>query len=340
MFGYLTGLFSFDIGIDLGTANTLVYVKGQGIVLGEPSVVAVKKGTNHVYAVGEEAKRMLGRTPGDIVAVRPLKHGVIADFEVTEQMLRYFVRKVHERNFFVRPRAVIAVPSGITEVEKKAVKDSAFNAGCREVHLIEEPMAAAIGVGLPVEEPTGHMVIDIGGGTTEIAVISLAGIVHSRTLRVGGDECDEAIVQYMKKAHNMIIGVRTAEEIKIRIGSAYPLNEELMMKVKGRNQTKGVPQEIEVSSVEVREVLLEPVGQIVKEVMHILESTPPELSADLLEKGPVIAGGGALLRSLNFLISKETGLPVVVADDPLTSVVLGAGAVLDEIKLLRSVLRD
>lgn len=337
MLDFMMGLFSCDMGIDLGTANTLVYVKGQGIVLCEPSVVAIQKGTNNVLAVGDEAKRMLGRTPGNIVAIRPLKDGVIADFEVTESMLRYFTEKVHNRKFLLRPRTVIAVPSGITEVEKRAVRDSAEHAGAREVYLIEEPMAAAIGVGLPVHEPAGNMIIDIGGGTTEVAVISLAGIVFSETVRVGGDEMDEAITQYMKKAYNLVIGERTAEEIKIRIGSAYLLQEELTMDVKGRHQIAGLPKTVVVTSEEIREALLDPVTTILNSVRNTLEQTPPELSSDLMDRGLILAGGGALLRGLDQLLAAETGLPVHVADDPLTAVVLGTGTVLDEIKALRSV---
>lgn len=337
MLDFLMGLFSCDMGIDLGTANTLVYVKGQGIVLCEPSVVAIQKGTNQVLAVGDEAKRMLGRTPGNIVAIRPLKDGVIADFEVTESMLRYFTEKVHNRKILMRPRTVIAVPSGITEVEKRAVRDSAEHAGAREVYLIEEPMAAAIGVGLPVYEPAGNMIIDIGGGTTEVAVISLAGIVYSETVRVGGDEMDDAIIQYMKRAYNLVIGERTAEEIKIRIGSAYPLEQELTMEVKGRHQIAGLPKTVVITSEEVREALMDPVTTILNSVRNTLEQTPPELSSDLMDRGLILAGGGALLRGIDQLLASETGLPVYVADDPLTAVVLGTGTVLDEIKALRSV---
>jgi len=337
MFNMLMGLFSCDMGIDLGTANTLVYVKGQGIILCEPSVVAIQKGTSNVLAVGDEAKRMLGRTPGNIVAIRPLKDGVIADFEVTESMLRYFTEKVHNRKILVRPRMVIAVPSGITEVEKRAVRDSAEHAGAREVYLIEEPMAAAIGVGLPVQEPAGNMIIDVGGGTTEVAVISLAGIVYSETVRVGGDELDEAIIQYMKRAYNLVIGERTAEEIKIRIGSAYPLEQELTMEVKGRHQIAGLPKTVTVTSEEIRESLQEPISSIVDSVRNTLEKTPPELSSDLVDRGLILAGGGALLRGLNQLLAAETGLPVNVADDPLTAVVLGTGTVLDEIKALKAI---
>ncbi len=337
MFSSIFGLFSNDIGIDLGTANTLVYVKDHGIVLREPSVVAVKAGTNKVLAVGNEAKRMLGRTPANIVAVRPLKDGVIADFEITEAMLRHFIRKVHNRRKFVRPRVVIAVPSGITEVEKRAVKDSAQHAGAREVYLIEEPMAAAIGVGLPVQDAAGNMIIDIGGGTTEVALISLSGIVFSRSVRVAGDELDESIVQYIKRAYNLMVGERTAEEIKIKIGSAYPMEKETSMEVKGRDLVAGLPKTLTITSQEVREALLEPISTIVDSVRITLERCPPELSSDLVDRGLVLAGGGALLRGLDKLLSEETGLPVHVAEDPLSAVAEGTGKVLNEIKFLRQV---
>ncbi len=328
-------LFHNDIGIDLGTANTLVYVRDHGIVLREPSVVAVQSGTNKVLAVGDEAKRMLGRTPGNIVAVRPLKDGVIADFDITEAMLRHFMNKVHGRRKMVKPRVVIAVPSGITEVEKRAVKDSAMKAGAREVYLIEEPMAAAIGVGLPVQDASGNMIIDIGGGTTEVALISLAGIVFSRSVRVAGDELDEAIIQYLKRAYNLMIGERTAEEIKIKIGSAYPVGErESTMEVKGRDLVAGLPKTITVTSQEVREALLEPLSTIVDSVRVTLERCPPELSADLVDRGMFLAGGGALLRGLDKLLGEETGLPVHVAEDPLSAVAEGTGKVLEELKTL------
>ena len=336
MFNGLLGLFSNDIGIDLGTANTLVYVKGQGIVLREPSVVAVRSGTSQVLAVGDEAKRMLGRTPGNIVAVRPLKDGVIADFEMTESMLRHFITKVHNRKW-VRPRVVIAVPSGITEVEKRAVKESAAHAGAREVYLIEEPMAAAIGVGLPVQDAAGNMIIDIGGGTTEVALISLSGIVFSRSVRVAGDELDEAIAGYMKRAYNLMIGERTAEEIKIKIGSAYPVEKETSMEVKGRDLVAGLPKTLTITSQEVREALLEPISTIVESVRVTLERCPPELSADLVDRGLVLAGGGALLRGLDKLLQEETGLPVHVAEDPLSAVAEGTGRMLNELKFLRQV---
>lgn len=332
----LLGFFSSDIGIDLGTANTLVYVKGQGVVLCEPSVVAIDKTTHAVLAVGEEAKRMLGRTPGNIVAIRPMKDGVIADFDITESMLRYFIRKVHKKNRLVSPRVVIAVPSGITEVEKRAVKDSAERAGARNpVYLVEEPIAAAIGVGLPIHEPAGNMIIDIGGGTTEIAVISLSGIVFSKSLRVGGDEFDEAIVTHLKKSYNLMIGERTAEEIKIRIGSAYPLQEETTLEVKGRDILAGLPKTVTITSEEIREALSEPLSTILEGSRIALERTPPELSADLIDRGLVLAGGGALLRGLDKLISEETGLPVHVADDPLTAIALGTGRYLSDFHLLK-----
>jgi len=337
MFGKVFGLLSNDIGIDLGTANTLVNVRDHGIVLREPSVVAVRAGTNEVLAVGDDAKRMLGRTPGNIVAIRPLKDGVIADFEVTEAMLRHFIKKVHNRRTMARPRVVIAVPSGITEVEKRAVRESAQQAGAREVYLIEEPMAAAIGVGLPVQDASGNMIIDIGGGTTEVALISLSGIVYSRSVRVAGDELDEAIVQYMKRAYNLMIGERTAEEIKIRLGSAYPLGKESSMDVKGRDLVAGLPKTIPVTSQEIREAMMEPLNTIIDAVRVTLERCPPELSADLVDRGLVLAGGGALLRGLDKLISEETGLPVHVAEDPLSAVAEGAGKVLSELSFLRRV---
>src|SRR6266853_1700019 len=339
MFNGFFGIFSNDIGIDLGTANTLVYVRDRGIVLREPSVVAIQAGTTNVLAVGEEAKRMLGRTPGNIVAIRPLKDGVIADFEVTEAMLRHFIQKVHGKRtlFKPRPRVVIAVPSGITEVEKRAVKESALHAGAREVYLIEEPMAAAIGCGLPVQDAAGNMIIDIGGGTTEVAIISLSGIVFSRSVRVAGDELDEAIVQYMKRAYNLMVGERTAEEIKIKIGSAYPTDKETSVEVKGRDLVAGLPKTLTITSQEVREALLEPISTIVDSVRITLERCPPELSADLVDRGLVLAGGGALLRGFDRLLSEETGLPVHVAEDPLSAVAEGTGKCLNEIKFLRQV---
>ena len=333
----ILGFFSSDIGIDLGTANTLVFVKDRGIVLREPSIVAVKAGTTQVLAVGDEAKRMLGRTPGNITAIRPLKDGVIADFEITEAMLRHFIAKAHGNRRFVRPRVVIAVPSGITEVEKRAVKDSAMHAGAREVFLIEEPMAAAIGVGLPVTDPAANMIIDIGGGTTDVAIRSLAGIVFSRSVRVAGDELDEAITQYLKRAYNLMIGERTAEDIKLRIGSAHLMEKELSMDVKGRDLVAGLPKTVTITSQEIREALMEPVTRIVEAVRITLERCPPELSADLVDSGIVLAGGGALLRGLDRLIAEETGLPVHVAEDPLSAVAEGTGKALSEIAFLRAV---
>lgn len=337
MLGRLFGFASRDIGIDLGTANTLVYVKDHGIVLREPSVVAVKSGTNEVVAVGDDAKRMLGRTPGGITAIRPLKDGVIADFRVTEAMLRHFIRKVHNRRSMVRPRVVIAVPSGITEVEKRAVKESAEQAGAREVYLMEEPMAAAIGVGLPVQEAAGNMIVDIGGGTTEVAIISLSGIVYARSVRVAGDELDDAIINYMKRAYNLMIGERTAEEIKLRIGSAFPLGKEATMEVKGRDMVAGLPKTITITSQEVREAMLEPLNTIIDAVRTTLERCPPELSADLVDRGIMLAGGGALLRGLDKLLQEETALPVHVAEDPLSAVAEGTGRVLSELEFLRKV---
>ena len=337
MFDKFLGFLSSDIGIDLGTANTLVYVRDKGIVLREPSIVAVKTGTTQVLAVGDEAKRMLGRTPGNISAIRPLKDGVIADFEITEAMLRHFITKAHGNRRFVRPRVVVAVPSGITEVEKRAVKDSAMQAGAREVYLIEEPMAAAISVGLPVTDPAANMIIDIGGGTTEVAIISLAGIVYSKSVRVAGDELDDAIVQYLKRAYNLAIGERTAEEIKLHLGSAYPLDKELTKEVKGRDQVAGLPKTVTITSEEIREALSEPVSRIVEAVRITLERCPPELSADLVDSGVVLAGGGALLRGLDRLIGEETKLPVHIAEDPLSAVAEGTGKALQEIEFLRAV---
>ncbi|MBI1952620.1 MAG: rod shape-determining protein [Candidatus Omnitrophica bacterium] len=330
-------LFSNDMGIDLGTATTLVFVKGQGIVLCEPSVVAIQRGPGNVLAVGEEAKRMLGRTPGSILAIRPMKDGVIADFEVTEAMLRYFIRKAHNHRVLVRPRMVIAIPSGITEVEKRAVRDSALHAGAREVHLVPEPVAAALGVGLPIHEPAGNMIVDIGGGTTEMAVISLSDVVFSKSIRVGGDEMDDAIIQHMKKTYNLMIGERTAEEIKVKIGSAYPLEQEANMEVRGRDLVAGLPKMVTVSSEEIREALAEPIAQIVEAVRLTLERTPPELSADLIERGVVLAGGGCLLRGTDRLLSEETGLPFHLADDPITAVALGTGRYLNDLATLRKV---
>lgn len=347
LFDAILGIFSNDLAIDLGTANTLVYLKGKGIVVSEPSVVAVQKdsmGQKKVLAVGTDAKNMLGRTPGSIVAIRPMKDGVIADFDITEEMLRYFIRKIHNRKALVRPRIVICVPSGITQVEKRAVKESAESAGAREVYLIEEPMAAAIGAGLPITEASGNMIVDIGGGTTEVAVISLAGIVYAKSVRVGGDKMDEAIAQHLKRKYNLLIGERTSEEIKIQIGSAYQEGPSTAtaakadrMEVKGRDLVSGIPKTLEIGAQEIREALSEPINAIVEAVRIALERTPPELAADIVDKGIVLAGGGALLRNLDHLLREETGLPVVIAEEPLSCVVLGSGKVLDELDLLKQV---
>jgi rod shape-determining protein MreB len=336
----ILGFFSNDLAIDLGTANTCVYVKGKGIVLREPSVVAVKRdnrGNNKVLAVGSEAKRMLGRTPGNIVAIRPMKDGVIADFEVTEAMLRHFISKVHNSRRLVRPRIVICVPTGITQVEKRAVRESAQSAGAREVFLIEEPMAAAIGADLPITEPTSNMVVDIGGGTTEVAVISLAGIVYSKSVRIGGDKMDEAILQHVKRKYNMLIGESSAEDIKTTIGSAYPMDPEMVMDVKGRDLVSGIPQNITITSEEVRKAISEPVDSIVQAVRIALEQTPPELAADIVDRGIVLTGGGALLKGLDSLLREETSLPITVVEDPLSTVALGSGKVLDNLDVLREV---
>ena len=337
MFNYLFSLFSNDMGIDLGTANTLVYVKGQGIVLREPSVVAIEKDTNNVLAIGVEAKRMLGKTPANIVAVRPLRNGVIADFDVTERMIRYFIKKVHNRRSLLHPRIVIGVPSEITQVEKRAVMDSAYRGKASEVHLVEQAMVAAIGAGLPITEPSGNMVVDIGGGTTDIAVISLSGIVYSRSVRMAGNQMDEAIMNYLKRKYNLLIGERTAEQIKIEIGSAYPLDKPLTMEIKGRNLIEGVPKTITVDDSEIREALSECVSTIMNAIRVALERTPPELSADISDRGIVLTGGGALLKNLDKRIREETGLPVSIADDPLCSVVLGTGKMLSDFKLLRKI---
>lgn len=333
MFTKILSFLSSDIGIDLGTANTLVYVKDRGIVIREPSVVAIQAGTKRILAVGEEAKRMLGRTPANIVAIRPMQSGVIADFDITESMIRYFIRKVHSTKL-IKPRIVVAVPSNITEVEKRAVQESARHAGAREVFLIEEPMAAAIGVGLPVSEPAANMIVDIGGGTSEVALISLAGIVYARSARVGGDAMDEHIVQYMRRVYNLMIGERTAEEIKITIGSAYPLPEEKTLEVKGRDLVAGLPKTLTVTSEEIREALQEPVSTIVEAIKITLEKCPPELSADLVDRGLVLAGGGAMLTGFEKLIGVQTGLPITLADDPLSAVAEGAGVVLSELNFL------
>ncbi len=341
VFNALLGMFSNDLAIDLGTANTLVFMKGKGIVVSEPSVVAVKTGAagqRKVLAVGTDAKEMLGRTPGSIVAIRPMKDGVIADFDHTEEMLRYFIRKVHNRKNLVRPRIVICVPSGITQVEKRAVRESAESAGAREVYLIEEPMAAAIGAGLPITEASGNMIVDIGGGTTEVAVISLAGIVYAQSVRVGGDKMDEAIVQYMKRKYNLLIGERTAEAVKIGIGNVFDNgNGPTTMDIKGRDLVSGIPKTMEVNSDEIREAMSEPVNAIIEAVRISLERTPPELAADIVDKGIILAGGGAYLKNMDILLREETGLPVVVAEDPLSCVVLGSGAVLDQLDLLKQV---
>ncbi|MCL4685418.1 rod shape-determining protein [Myxococcota bacterium] len=340
MLNRILGWFSNDLAIDLGTANTLVYAKGKGIVVSEPSVVAVTKngrGPDKVRAVGREAKEMVGRTPGNIVAIRPMKDGVIADFEIAEAMLRYFIMRVHNRSKLVRPRIVVAVPSGITEVEKRAVRESAMSAGAREVYLIEEPMAAAIGAGLPVTEPSGNMIVDIGGGTTEVAVLSLSGIVYSNSTRVGGDKMDEAIINYVKRKYNLLIGERTAELVKVTIGTAYPIDASESMEVKGRDLVAGVPKTLELKSDEICEALAEPINTVVESVKIALESTPPELSADIVDKGVVMTGGSALLKNLDLLLREATGLPVMLAEDPLSAVVLGTGRCLDELDLLRDV---
>ena len=341
MFNFLLGKISNDLAIDLGTANTLVFVKGKGIVLSEPSVVAVRTDNswkNKVLAVGAEAKRMLGRTPGNIVAIRPMKDGVIADFEITEVMLRHFIRKVHNRRSLIRPRIVICVPSGITQVEKRAVREAAESAGARNVFLIEEPMAAAIGAGLPITDPTGNMVVDIGGGTTEVAVISLAGIVYSRSIRVGGDKMDEALVQYIKRKYNLLIGERMAEIIKITIGNAYPDPESIeTLEVKGRDLVSGIPKILSIDSEEVRVAISEQIESIVDTVKTAFEQTPPELAADIVDTGIVMTGGGALLKNLDALLQAETSLPIRVSESPLTTVALGAGKTLEEISLLSEV---
>ena len=329
---------SRDMGIDLGTANTLVHVKGRGIVLREPSVVAIQRDTGEVLAVGEEAKQMIGRTPGNIVAVRPLKDGVIADFDVTQAMLKYFIRKAMDTKSFIRPRVVVGVPSGVTEVEKRAVIDATIQAGAREAYLIEEPMAAAIGAGLPVHEPTGNMVVDIGGGTTEVAVISLGGIVTSRSIRIGGDEMDEAIVQYIKRTYNLMIGERTAEEVKINVGAAIVPEVDESMDIRGRDLVTGLPKTLTIRAREVQQALSEPVSGIIEAVKVTLEKTPPELASDIMDRGIVMTGGGSLLRGLDVLLSKETGMPVHIADEALSCVGEGTGRALESIDLLKRVL--
>ncbi len=334
IFDWIHSLFSNDMGIDLGTANTLVYVKGQGIVLSEPSVVAVNASTGKVLAVGQEAKRMLGRTPGEIVAIRPMKDGVIADFETVEKMIRYFINKVHSQRPLVKPRIVIGVPSGITEVERRAVRESAEQAGARDVYMIEEAMAAAIGANIPINEPAGNMIIDIGGGTTEIAVISLGGMVIAESIRVGGDEFDEAIIKHLRTQYNLIIGERTAEEVKMAIGNAFPEKSVESHELKGRDAASGLPRTVVIDSNEVRKALKEPIDAILEGTIHVLEKTPPELSADIVERGIVMTGGGSLLKGLDKFISKETGVPVIRAENPLNSVVLGTGKYLEELKFI------
>jgi len=334
----ILGWFSNDLAIDLGTANTLVYVKGKGIICNEPSVVVIRKDNKKIVAVGTEAKKMLGKTPSDIIAIKPLKDGVIADFDTAEEMLKYFIKKVHNRRSFVSPRVVIGVPSGITQVEQRAVKDAAQASGAREVYLVGEPIAAAIGVGLPVGEPSGNMIVDIGGGTTDIAVISLDGVVYSKAVRVGGDRMDETIIAYIKRRYNLMIGDRTAEQIKIDIGSAYNTgSEQRVMEIKGRDLISGIPKTATVTEVEIREALSEPVNMILDTIKIILENTPPELAADIVDRGIVLAGGGALLHGLDSFIREKTGLPVIVAEDPLTAVARGVGKMLDELDLLKRV---
>ncbi|MFN3396311.1 MAG: rod shape-determining protein [Thermodesulfovibrionales bacterium] len=339
LFDKISGMFSNDLAIDLGTANTLVFVKGKGIVCNEPSVVVVRRDDKRTIAVGAEAKKMLGKTPANIIAIRPMKDGVIADFDATGEMLKYFIKKVHNRKSFLSPRIIIGVPSGITQVEQRAVKDAAQASGAREVYLIEEPMAAAIGVGLPVGEPSGNLIVDIGGGTTDIAVISLDGIVYSKAVRVGGDKMDEAIVAYIKRKYNLLIGDRTAEQIKIEIGSACVVDSSITrtLEIKGRDLISGIPKTIVITETEIREALHEPISIILDTVKVTLENTPPELAADIVDRGIVLAGGGALLRGLDLLIKEETGLPVIVPEDPLTAVVRGVGKMLEEIELLKKI---
>jgi rod shape-determining protein MreB len=341
MIDSMKSLFSTDLAIDLGTANTLVYVKGKGIVSNEPSVVAVyrdPRGNQKILSIGEEAKEMLGRTPGNIIPIRPMKDGVIADFEVTEQMLRYFILKAHNRRTFVRPRVVVCVPSGITPVERRAVKESAESAGAREVYLIEEPMAAAIGAGMPIIEASGNMVVDIGGGTTEVAVISMGGIVTSDSIRVAGDKMDEAIIQYVKRRYNLFIGERTAEQVKVTLGNAFPSEEDAdSMEVKGRDVVSGIPKVLELTSAEVKEAMTEPLNSIVDVVRTTLERTPPELASDIVDKGVVLTGGGALLKNIDVLLRNAVNLPITIIDDPLSTVVMGSGKLLDDRDLLREV---
>ncbi|MGA8026561.1 MAG: rod shape-determining protein [Bryobacteraceae bacterium] len=336
-FRSLFSVFSSDLAIDLGTANTLVFAKGKGIVVNEPSIVAINKNNGEIEAVGKEAKDMVGRTPGNIVAIRPMKDGVIADFKVTERMLNYFIQKAHGRKMLVHPRIVIGVPSEITQVEKRAVSESAYRAKASEVHLVEQAMVAAIGAGLPITEPSGNMIVDIGGGTTDVAVISLSGIVYSRSVRVAGNEMDDAIMNYLKRKYNLLIGERTAEQIKIQIGSAYPLDKPIMMEIKGRNLIEGVPKTVTVEDSEIREALSECIATILNSIRVALERTPPELSADISDHGIVLTGGGALIKNLDHRIREETGLPVSIAEDPLASVVLGTGKMLTDFKLLRRI---
>ncbi len=341
LFDSVFGWLSKDMAVDLGTANTLVFVKGRGIVLREPSVVAVRKdvrGATKVLAVGKEAKMMLGKTPGNIMAIRPMRDGVIADFEITEAMLRYFINKVHQRQTLVRPRIIVSVPSGITQVEKRAVRESAESAGAREVYLVEEPMAAAIGAGLPITEPTANMIVDIGGGTTEVAVISLAGIVYSRSVRVAGDKMDEAILQYIKRKYNLLIGEHSSEMIKTTIGNVMPEEPYDSMDIKGRDLVSGVPKTLRIGAEEIRVAITEQIDSILETVKIALEQTPPELAADIVDKGIVLTGGGALLRNLDKLLREETGLPVIIAEDPLSSVVLGSGKILDNINILKEIM--
>jgi rod shape-determining protein MreB len=333
------GVFSKDMGIDLGTANSSVYIKGKGIVVNEPSVVAIQRDTGHVLAVGEEAKQMIGRTPGNIVAIRPMKDGVIADFDTTQSMLRYFITKaLRKKLYLIRPRVVVCVPSGVTAVEERAVREAALQAGAREAYLIEEPMAAAIGAGLPVHEPTGNMIVDIGGGTSEVAVISLGGIVTSRSIRVAGDEMDEAIMQHIKRTYNLMIGERTSEEIKIKIGTAYPLLKAEEYEVRGRDLLTGLPKTVKITSEEVYKALSEPVNSILEAIKVTLEKTPPELASDVMDRGIIMAGGGSLLRGLDRLVSEETGMPVYVAEEPLFCVAFGTGKVLENLDILKRVL--
>ena len=338
MLNGLLSRFTRDMGVDLGTANTLVYVRREGIVLREPSVVARRVDGGEVLAVGDEAKKMIGRTPGDIIATRPLRDGVIADFDTTASMLGYFIRRGSRGRSLMRPRVIVGIPSGVTEVEKRAVIDATLQAGAREAYLIEEPMAAAIGAGLPVSEPIGSMVVDVGGGTTEVAVIALGGIVTARSIRIAGDEMDEAIIQYSRKAYNLLIGERTSEDIKIKIGSAYPQKDEQSIEVRGRDLVSGLPRTVRMTSTEIREAMAEPIAAIVEAVKMTLERTPPELAADIVDRGIIMAGGGSLLRGLDRLLSEETGMPVMLTEDPLSSVVLGTGRALEEIETLKKVL--